>query len=410
MKQFNKMKKGTLFLAMLTILFIISCDNSSLQYIEDNNISVLNPPLQYEEDNTTTALNSLLQIGWVIGYDANNTAVILHTKNGGQKWVVQGDNNKWKGCNGNDISVVDKHTAWAALGSSTADGNGKILHTSNGGVTWTEQTLPEGVNGGIKSIKGLTWKEAWAVSITGTVVHTTDGGDVWNIVETGIKIVQVNRMDAIGYRDVRDTDRSGKNTGKIHANVWIADEYGDDNGHLGMIHTLYNGDIWRQEYLPPTDNSDFRVHMVSAYSPRVVWAATWMSGALFRTADGGENWKIVAEVGPNDIDDMCAYSANALWFVQFQGTQVGGVIYHLYPEDKEVEIEQFNPFPSYLYEGLTCVNDQAAVAVGFTNANEPPQQRGIILVTNDGGQTWENQALPVDDVRLWKVSFVGAHR
>jgi photosystem II stability/assembly factor-like uncharacterized protein len=394
-KQFNKMKKGSFLLVVLTVLFIISCDNSSLQY----------------EDDTTLAPNFPLQIGWAIGFDASYTAVILHTKNGGQKWVVQGDNTKWESCYGNDISAVDEHTAWAALGSNTSDGSGKILHTTNGGATWIEQTLPEGVDGGIKGIKGLTRDEAWAVSITGTILHTTDGGKVWNIVEhPNFEIGQVNRMDAIGYRDVRDTDSSGKNTGKVHANVWIADHEGEDEGHLGMIHTLYNGDIWRQEYLPATSDTDFRVHMVSAYSPRVAWAAAWLSGALYRTVDGGENWKIEAEVGPNDIDDMCAYSADALWFVQFQGTQVGGIIYHLYPEDEEVEIEQFNPFPSYQYEGLTCANDQAAVVVGFTKANEPPQQRGIILVTNDGGQTWENQPLPVDDVSLWKVSFVGARR
>ena len=376
------MKKGNLFLVVLTVLFITTYSNAS-------------------------AANSSLKVGWAIGQEhASGSAVILHTKNGGKKWVVQGDNTKWVGYIGNDISAVDKHTAWAAIGSNAADGDGKILHTTNGGATWTDQTLPEGVLGGIKSIRGLTRDEAWAVSIAGTVLHTTNGGKIWNIVETGIEIVRVNRMDAIGYRDVRDTDRSGKNTGKIHANVWIAD---DGNWDYGMIHTLYNGDIWRQEYIPNSVGGS-GMHMVSAYSPQVVWSAKWKDGHVYRTADGGENWESVAEVGPNDIDDMCAYSADALWFVQFQGTHVGGTIYHLYPEDEKVEIKQFNPFPPYLYEGLTCVNDQSAVVVGYTNAIEPPGQRGIILVTNDGGETWENQPLPVDDVTLWKVSFVGAHR
>jgi photosystem II stability/assembly factor-like uncharacterized protein len=36
--------------------------------------------------------------------------------------------------------------------------------------------------------------------------------------------------------------------------------------------------------------------------------------------------------------------------------------------------------------------------------------KGSILYTNDGGGTWESQMLPVTDVDLWKVSFVGAHR
>ena len=385
------MKKGNLFLVVLTVLFVTIYGNAS-------------------------SLKSPLQIGWAIGYDASNTAVILHTKNGGRKWVVQGDNTKWEGCDGQDISAVDKHTAWAALTSSTPDGIGKILHTTNGGATWTEQTLPEGVQGAIKGIKGLTRLEAWAVSIEGTVLHTIDGGEVWNIVEhPNFEIGQVNRIDAIGYRDVRSFRKKHRYRGKIHANVWIADEKGDDDGHLGMIHTLYNGDIWRQEYLPSTDNpmSSFQVHMVSAYSPRVVWAAIWSSGALFRTLDGGENWKIETEVGPNDIDDMCAYGADALWFVQFQGSASGfGNIFHVRLEDGEAVIDKYTPDLNYKFEGLTCINDQAAVVVGYTNQADPvpPQQKGIILVTNDGGETWENQPLPVDDVSLWKVSFVGARR
>jgi hypothetical protein len=80
------------------------------------------------------------------------------------------------------------------------------------------------------------------------ILHTTDGGKVWNIVEHhDIEIGQVNRMDAIGFRDVRDEERSGKNTGKIHANVWIVDE---DGGDWDMIHSLYNGDLWRQKDVP----------------------------------------------------------------------------------------------------------------------------------------------------------------
>ena len=304
------MKKRSLSLFVLTVLFITTHGNA-------------------------LALNSPLKIGWVIGHDENN-AVILHTKNGGRKWVVQG---KLAGYDGNDISAVDRQTAWAALGSQDLN-SGIILHTTNGGATWTEQKLPEGVDA-IKGIKGLTRHEAWAVSLKGTILHTTDGGNVWNIVEhPDFLINQVNRMDAIGYRDLRTADRSGKNTGRIYANVWIADELGESDGHLGMIHTLYNGEIWRQEYIP-CKNSVCQVHMVSAYSPRVVWAAAWVDGTLYRTLDGGETWNTIdAGIGPNDIDDMCAYSADKVWLVQYQGTLTGaGYIYHVSLEDGEPEIE-----------------------------------------------------------------------
>lgn len=96
--------------------------------------------------------------GWVIGYEPTDTAVILHTGDGGSTWVEQGDRSLRAGFNGLDISAVDAQTAWAALGSDT---EGKILHTRDGGDSWMEQTLPQGV-GPIKQIKGLSRKVVWA--------------------------------------------------------------------------------------------------------------------------------------------------------------------------------------------------------------------------------------------------------
>ena len=352
----------------------------------------------------TSGKDDGLRTGWVIGYDKSN-AVILHTKNGGRKWVVQG---KWAGYAGNDISAVDSQTAWAALGASNG---GMILHTTNGGAKWTKQELPEGVDA-IKGIKGLTRDEAWAVSLTGTILHTTDGGKVWNIAEhPDFQITQVNRMDAIGYREVRTEDRSGRNKGMIIANVWIADEHGQLDGHLGMIHTLYNGEIWRQESIPCTISNGCQVHMVSAYSLRVVWAAAWGDGSLYRTADGGENWENLGNVGgANDIDDMCAYSADKVWLVQFQSSMTGyGIIYNARLEDGQIRVDQFTPDINYKYEGLTCVDDQRALVVGYTDS-PGLVPKGIILATNDGGQSWVRQRIPVDDAKFWKVSFVGARR
>jgi photosystem II stability/assembly factor-like uncharacterized protein len=346
----------------------------------------------------------------VIGWDENNV-VILHTKDGGRKWVVQG---KWAGNAGNDISAVDKHTAWAASGSP--EDEGIILHTTNGGVTWIEQTLPEGVDT-IKNIKGLSRLEAWAVSFNGTILHTTDGGETWNIVDPSVPITRVNRMDVIGCVDAHNAVKPGKNKLMSIANIWIVDEFpeGQASGMIHSLYTLYNGQLWRQENVPnPPGNG---MHMVSAYSPRVVWATTTTYGYLYRTVDGGENWENLGELpGPNDFDDMCAYSADALWLVQFQGGQdAAGDIYHVSLDGGELDAKTFQPFDGlpYKYEGLTCVDDQTAVVVGFTDMTNPPlpqKERGIILVTNDGGQTWERQPLPVDDVRFWKVSFVGARR
>lgn len=221
-----------------------------------------------------------LRVGWVIGNTEAGSVSILHTSNGGLKWTEQLDRSEWPGYQGNDISAVDRLTAWAALGS----GDGAILHTTNGGVTWTAQELPEGVDD-IKNIKGLSRQEAWAVSLTGTILHTTDGGETWNDVKhSSVPITRVNRMDVIGCVDPHNAVKPGKNRLMSNANIWIVDEFPEDQAS-GMIHslyTLYNGQLWRQENVPnPPGNG---MHMVSAYSPRVVWAATTQYG---RTNEGG---------------------------------------------------------------------------------------------------------------------------
>jgi len=176
--------------------------------------------------------------GWAIGQDETGTAAIVHTADGGLTWEVQGDSATWTGSTGNDISAVDDQTAWAALGSSITETNGEILHTIDGGATWASQTIPSGLTGGIKGIKGLSRDEAWAASLGGVILHTEDGGSTWNIVPNPtIPITQVNRIDAMG------------------GDVWIADSAPGG----AMVHTQDGGVTWRAEYLPDGD-SPLTVH------------------------------------------------------------------------------------------------------------------------------------------------------
>ena len=344
-----------------------------------------------------------LRVGWVIGSTEAGSVSILHTSNGGLKWTEQLDKSEWPGYNGNDISAVDRLTAWAALGS----GDGVILHTTNGGSTWTAQELPDGVDD-IKNIKGLSRQEAWAASLGGTILHTTDGGKVWNIMEqSGIEIGQVNRMDVIGCVDQHNAVKPGKNKLMSNANIWIVDERGGDWGMIHSLYTLYNGQLWRQESVPHQPGNG--MHMVSAYSPRVVWATTTLYGYLYRTVDGGENWENLGELpGPNDFDDMCAPSSDTVWAVQNESGDQGKIL-HTRVSELGPEVRNFDPVSGYAYEGLTCVDDQTALAVG-QNYTDPSLPMGVIVSTTDGGQSWVTHPLPVDDVTFWKVSFVGARR
>ena len=247
------MKRCAMWMLLTTVIF------SALGCSDDDNNNLTGPGA----------------VGWAIGYREDNTAAILHTENGSLGWEEQGDPSLWKGMTGNDISAVDEWTAWAAVGSDET-GAGAILHTADGGINWEVQRLPEGVTDVVKGIKGLSREVAWAVTLTGIVMQTLDGGETWTVVpHEGITIKQVNRMDAKGE------------------DIWIAD-YG--SGENGMIHSPDFGRTWYRETLnnPDPFENGFGPMGVSIVDSQVAWAATRPDANIFRTLDGGNIWRLDA--------------------------------------------------------------------------------------------------------------------
>lgn len=332
-----------------------------------------------------------VHVGWAIGRDATDTAVIVHTANGGLTWQVQGGSSGWTGRDGCDISAVDDQTAWAALCTGASETNGLILHTTDGGATWVAQTIPAGLVGGIKAIKGLSRSEAWAASLGGTILHTTNGGVTWNVVpHPAAPITQVNRMDAAG------------------ANVWIADAA--DGG--AVVHTQDGGLTWRTESLPNGDSP----LTVSAVSPLAVWGSGSdlnQNPTFYRTVNGGDQWVKIVTTGAFDhLDDVCAGSPDDAWGVT-NGNGVNGHIWRVHvsangtPEAKNVSPPEL---ASYTPGGITCRDANVVWAVAQKGATaDPTKPLGIILQTVDGGAHWVQQAAPTQ-VRYWKVSFVGFRR
>lgn len=330
--------------------------------------------------------------GWYVDENLNPTkAAIVHTKDSGHTWVEQGDPSQWAGHVGNDISAVDEQTAWAAFAQDNLS-DGMILHTIDGGKTWVKQTIPAEVhNDGIKGVKGLSRNEAWAVSLKGIVLHTTDGGNNWSIVPTGIATGEINRIDAIGQ------------------NIWIVDHLGGANG---IIHTKDGGLTWRQETLPDVNPGSGPL-VISAFSPSVVWSAVNLETDLFRTLDGGNSWRKEAEglSGMNDFDDICAGSPDWVWAVLNQGGFLPGTIFRVGVAGPAPVVQKFDPaFLNYQYEGVTCFDENKAWVVGYASMHAIPElPQGLIMHTDDG-HNWENQTMPANNIRLWKVSFVGARR
>jgi hypothetical protein len=175
--------------------------------------------------------------GWAVGDDAAGIPAIVHTVDGGQTWVRQAGKPAWAGLDAGDISAVDDQTAWAAFVSAPGEARDAILYTTNGGATWISQTLPAGVTGGVKSIKGVSRSEAWASTLTGVVLHTVDGGATWAIVpHPGITMTQVNRLDVDGPQ------------------IWIADSAQEG----AIVHSADGGVSWRTESMTSGGNVESR--------------------------------------------------------------------------------------------------------------------------------------------------------
>ena len=329
-------------------------------------------------------------VGWAIGQDRNNAAVIVGTSDGGHTWQVQKSSPDWTGLDAGDISAVDDKTAWAVLVSAPGVRRDAIIHTTDGGTTWVTQTLPAGVTGGVKSIKGLSRSEAWATSMSGVILHTTDGGASWAIVPNATTpITQVNRMDAIGQQ------------------VWIA----DSDSHGAIVYSEDAGSTWQAAHLDNEGQPDTPL-TVHAASPQIVWASGTESLTFYRSLDGGADWSKVISVGGFDhLDDICGSSAEHVWGVTNGGGVDGRIKRVVAPVGSDPQAFDVTPevLRGYMPGGVTCLAQRTAWVVGQQGPNpDPTIPDGVILYTTDG-QTWTKAAAPAD-VHFWKVSMSGARR
>jgi photosystem II stability/assembly factor-like uncharacterized protein len=338
--------------------------------------------------------------GWAIGWSEDagiSTVKILKTDNGGATWILQTLPAECEGFRGNDISAVNHSVAWAAMSLDIDNPNSGILHTADGGASWTIQAIPI-TKRQIKSIKGVSPNEAWAVSIQGDVLHTTDGGVNWTIVEVKdvdghiITMTQVNRMDVTGQ------------------DIWIVDVNSYD---FGVIHSPDGGLTWWREQLPGVLHAHGPLS-ISAFSSLIAWAAVNSEGYLWWTANGGRSWNksTSAISGTADFDDICASSANVVWIAQNNGFSSGGVAARVNVTNGIFSSNLYTDI-NYMMEGVAAMNDNIAWLVGFkTFTASSSLPKGVIYFTSDGGLNWQLQTMPANalDVNLWKVSFVGARR
>jgi photosystem II stability/assembly factor-like uncharacterized protein len=176
---------------------------------------------------------------------------------------------------------------------------GTVLHTQNGGEVWNRQS--SGIDMTLGGICFVDHEFGWAVGDEGTIIHTKDGGGSWE---------QQNSPASGFLMDVCFVDRL---TG------WIVTE------RTTILHTKDGGQTWTVQF---SDN-DFILKAVSFSDTQNGWAVGEY-GYIYHTQDGGNTWRQQAGsfdlsdetgeiIGENFLFDVTAINQTTAWVVGVDG-------------------------------------------------------------------------------------------
>jgi photosystem II stability/assembly factor-like uncharacterized protein len=309
--------------------------------------------------------------GWVVGTDtAGGFGVILHTTNGGQTWVRQGDVGAIPNVSLANVKAVDRDHAWVV-------GNGgTILRTSDAGVTWVQlgnaTLVPDGVISGVGPVDRNT---AWVVGDGGVILRTDDGGQVW---------IQQPSGTTANLWEVAATDSQ---------TAWAIGD--GENGYGVILHTTNGGQTWQRQGTAATLQAAGFIDLTVVDS-RTAWAVG-QANTVVKTSDGGASWQI--QMGPGVIDNNGVHhvDANTAWIAADYNT-----VYRTSDGGRIWREQGLALGRNYYLLGVSALGTDAAWVVGGAVF---PSQGGVIAHTPDAGVTWQIQPTPVD-VTFRRVSFV----
>lgn len=304
---------------------------------------------------------------WVVG----NRGIILHLADKGEKatllptWVEKALYN---------VDFTDAQNG-LAIGQ-----DGLIIKTSDGGKTWNQVKLElplqdwQAAQPHIFSLsRGADPNKVWAVGPVGTIIHSKDGGETWENLSLG-RDVTLN-----GVAFANDTEG------------WVAGEFG------AILHTSDGGQTWQEQKnvhnLPKYTRPDLseedalkqrvpQLYLEDLFLVAVAFRNTregyvaGESGILLKTEDGGETWTNIPSGSFNTLLSVTAGTG--------QGTEVAtGVLGSL----ATTSSGKWSLLPDVREHVLTWLRDVSfAKNSGFGLVCGG---KGMILVTHDGGKTWQ---------------------
>lgn len=276
---------------------------------------------------------------------AGNFGSLYRTGDGGKTWTLAESGTKLPLFG---IDFADQTVGWA-VGKS-----GVILGTSDGGKRWKSQTSPIPPDKHLFKIEAIDARTAWAVGDWGAIAFTDDGGVTWQ--DRSLGKLTVTPAPATGDRPPMPVSDD-----TILYGVSFPDpQHGFIGGEFGtVLATDDGGATWRQ-IRTPTEKTLFGLHFTT---PLEGWAVG-IDGLVLHTTDGGQRWDV--QRGHPE-----AAAVDEISFVESMQN----------PGMYSVRVEGRN-----------------GVVVGDV---------GMVLVSTDGGRSWQRRELPDKDQLVWlrDISF-----
>ena len=244
-----------------------------------------------------------------------------------------------------DVDFIDEHTGWV-VGS-----DGVIAKSTDGGESWDLQE--SGTADRFNSVFALNERRVWAVGLKGVIAQTKDGGESWESKYYTVGISTAHR--AVTFID--------------SIKGWIAGDYMAEDGIKGFIlYTDDGGESWVE-----LSHHEVAIGDVTFVNEDEGWALG-AGGIIYHTVDGGKSWDVQLRGGPDSeivfVDENTGW-ASGVWPGRVWGTTNGGETWKL----------------------LFTTRSSSAAGMDFINKNQGwiAGILGYIWKTGDGGRSWQRQ-------------------
>jgi photosystem II stability/assembly factor-like uncharacterized protein len=286
------------------------------------------------------------------------------------QWHVQnsGSNRELTG-----VIFVDQNNGWISGWTGT------MLHTTDGGENWSPQTIPP--NNAYYNVYFTDLQNGWATGYSGKIIHTSDGGQNW--------VIQPSPVSMDFYDSYFINPEMG----------WIT---GGDYGsfpsyikHRVILYTSNGGNSWSVQY----NQSDQSPLQSIFFIDQNNGFATGESGTIMKTTDGGSNWVEQTVLSFYNFYDIFFTDNSTGWVAgEYAGLPYYSAI--LKTSDGGNNWIETALGTDEILKGIYFTDSTNGWAVGSDVNNA-----GIVYHTSDGGDNWTLQSIPAVD-GLFSVFFL----